>query len=104
MPAGWAFDNVLKLTAAELRASDESLAAVLMKCRTEVSGGYCDLRGLTPREFRMLVDATERAYARVEAEGPKSFHDRSLYSGFLETFRQLQSLMHSDPRAKEETS
>ena len=100
MPAGWAFDRVLELTAGELEGKDAALADALLKARTEVTGGYCDLRKLETEKFRLLVEGVERALARVEGSGPTAFHNPSFYPGFLARFRDLKALLSADPRAR----
>ena len=98
MPAGWIFDRVLELLAEELKSADRALATALLDSRTEVTG-YCDLRQLERTKFRLIAEATERAYARFEATGPTAFHDPAFYSGCLKHFRTLRDMLKRDARA-----
>jgi hypothetical protein len=94
MPAGWVYDGVLDLIAAELATQDASLASTLLASRT-TDGGFCDLRQFDPSRLRLLVSAAERAYERLEAEGPGSFNDPSFYPGFVNQFGQLNSILRA---------
>src|SRR5436189_2876300 len=92
MPAGWVFDNVLELVASELQAENSSLSKALLDARTDVRGGYLDLRMLDANQFRSLVRAAGRAYERVIEEGAKAFYDPSFYEGFVKRFDDLKEL------------
>lgn len=92
MPAGWVFDGVLELIAAELEQQDVALAAALRAARTE-TGGFCDLRGLDAGQSHLVAQAAARAYDRLVAEGPAAFRDPTFYQGFIARFGELNALL-----------
>ena len=98
MPAGWVFDRVLELVAAELEQQDVALAAFLRAARTE-AGGFCDLRGLDAEQSRVIAQAAARAYDRLVAEGPTAFRDPTFYQGFIARFGELNELLVAILRA-----
>jgi len=92
MPAGWVFDGVLELVAAELEQQDVALAAALRAARTE-TGGFCDLRGLDAEQSHLVAQAATRACDRLVAEGPGAFRDPTFYQGFIARFGELNELL-----------
>ena len=97
MPAGWVFDGVLELIAAELKTENPSLAAALLQARTEATG-YCDIRTLDATQFRSLLEAVERTYARLLEEKTIAFHNTKFRAGFINQFQELKALLSRDAR------
>lgn len=100
MPAGWVYDTVLERLASVLKAKDSALADVLLESRTGENGGYCDLRMCDATRLSKLVQAAEDAYAEIESEGPNSFHDPTFYRGFVDQFRKLRTMLHSEEQKR----
>ena len=98
MPAGWIYDGVLELIATELANQDRILAEALREARTEAKG-YHDLRTLDNARFLLVLNATERVFARTASQGAQSFNDPSFYPGFIKHFDKLRTLLKTDARA-----
>jgi hypothetical protein len=98
MPAGWIYDGILDLIAAQVANEDPALAETLRKARTEATG-YHNLRTLDKDSFLLLLRGTERAYAKALSQGAQAFHDRSMYPSFIKHFDTLRGSLKADPRA-----
>lgn len=103
MPAGWVFDGVLELVAAELEQQDVALATTLRAARTE-TGGFFDLRVLDAEQSRLVAQAAARAYDRIVAEGPGAFRDTAFYQGFIARFGELNELLAANSAANGSSS
>lgn len=107
MPAGWVYDGTLEMIATAIEADRPSIADALLGARTGENGGYLDLRHLPPHDLADIGRAADRAYRRLESEGPSSFRAPEYYDGFLERFRSLREMLRvrmmtrpsPDPRA-----
>ena len=118
IPAGWVFDDVLTNIAAELEHEAPKLALQLLFARAEfdralterghpkdgplavMPGGYCDLRAIDAATFGLILRAADRAYAKLLAEDENAFYDPSHRPSYIEKFRQLKEMLHSDARAQ----
>jgi hypothetical protein len=100
MPAGWVFDTVLEHLAAELHSQAPALAARLLAARTEVNGGYLDLRDSDPDAFVLLVHAAESAYSRIKGERAQGDVAPAFTEGLLAQLHQLRDLLHAGQKAR----
>lgn len=97
MPAGWVFDGVVELIAAELKPENPSLAAALLQARTDATG-YCDIRTLDTTQFRSLLEAVEHTYVRLLEEKTSAFRRTKFHAGFIKQFQELKALLSMDAR------
>jgi hypothetical protein len=95
MPAGWLFDNVLDRIAAEVESQSSATAEKLHNARTDVSGGYLDLRSAPTPELELITKSAETALMAVEKAGADSFYDPSSYPGFIQQFQSLNQMLRN---------
>jgi hypothetical protein len=100
MPAGWVYDNVLEGMASVLSADDAGLADRLLNLRTEINGGFLDLRADDAAILATLIQAADEAYQNFERRGAASFYNPSFYPGFREQFRQLREMLRKAQRER----
>jgi hypothetical protein len=92
-PAGWVYDNALERMACILQPGSPSLAGKLLDSRTDINGGFLDLRGADIATLRLLLDAGEEAYRHYEAAGANSFSRPEFYPGFMKHLAALRELL-----------
>jgi len=100
MPASWAFDEILDRIAAELIASEPSLATALREAMSD-HGGYGDLRELSDEQFHPLLAAARLSFSTVVWAGPQRYGEPEYYQGFMAAFAELKALLRADPRSGE---
>ena len=95
MPSGWVFDTVLERIASELHTQAPELADQLLAARTEVNGGYLDLREKDRGTFDLLLKAADIAYNRLKQEGAKGLRTPEFYKGLLHQFQEFRDMLHA---------
>ncbi len=86
MPAGWVYDDVLDRLAQELETELPAISHMLLQAKPETNGGYLDLIHISVDELLALERAAERAYERLEMDGPSCFSVPSFYAGLASQF------------------
>jgi hypothetical protein len=100
MPAGWVFDTVLERMAAVLHPQEPALAERLLAARTEVNGGYLDLRDIELETLVLLLHAADSAYGRLKGEGAQGCAAPAFAEGLLTQLQQLRDILQVGQKAR----